>query len=296
MPDEVAGTDVQSETRPVTPEDGSGARLLAPAQPGTAVAAAPELEPQREAGESGSGEPGAGIETAAEASPPPAIVFPDRPWLANLRWIMSVLVIVFFIRSFIGEATIIPTGSMEQTILVGDHVFLNKLFYGPQVPFTNLRLPALRAVRRQQIIAFRYPRDPQMIYVKRVIGLPGEQLEIRHNRVFINAVPLAEPYAVFTTQSSRENIGPITIPEDHYFVMGDNRDNSYDSRFWGTVPAERTVPAENIVGEPLMVYWSYDAPSAAWLREGLANRARFYASVAAHFFTRTRWSRTGLVF
>lgn len=231
-------------------------------------------------------------ETAAERAPEskPTIHFPERAWLANLRWVMSVLLIVFFIRTFVGEATIIPTGSMENTILIGDHVFLNKLFYGPRVPFSAWRLPVLRAVKRQQIIAFRYPRDPQMIYVKRVIGLPGESVEIRRNRVFINGAELKESYTLFNSPALRDTWGPITIPPEQYFVMGDNRDNSYDSRFWGP------VPAENIVGEPLMVYWSYDATSDAWLGEGFANRARFYASVAAHFFSRTRWSRTGLTF
>ncbi len=226
------------------------------------------------------------------ASPPvPVAVFPRRSaFFDNLRWLLSVLFVVFFIRTFIGEATIIPTGSMENTILVGDHVFLNKLFYGPQIPFTPLKLPVLRAVGRQQIVAFRFPRDRSFVYVKRVIGLPGDTLEIRRDRVFINRQPLAEPYVFHSAPGLRENFGPIHIPADHYFVMGDNRDNSYDSRFWGT------VPAPNIVGEPLLVYWSYEAPSDAWLREGLMNRARFYASVAAHFFTKTRWSRTGLVF
>jgi signal peptidase I len=234
------------------------------------------------------------LDTATPLAQAPAertIVFrAPSAWAANLRWLLSVLLIVFFIRTFVGEATIIPTGSMENTILVGDHVFLDKLFYGPEVPFIGARLPALREVRRQQIIAFRFPGDPSMIYVKRVIGLPGDRIEIRRNLVFVNGLPLREPYAYFSTQSLRENFGPISIPADHYFVMGDNRDNSYDSRFWGP------VPGSNIVGEPLLVYWSYDAPSDAWLREGLMNKARFYASVAAHFFSKTRWSRTGLVF
>lgn len=232
----------------------------------------------------------AGTEPEAAAPRPIAVFRRPSPFFANVRWLLSVLFVVFFIRTFIGEATIIPTGSMENTILVGDHVFLNKIFYGPQIPFTPVRLPVLRAVGRQQIVAFRFPRDRSFVYVKRVIGLPGETLEIRRNRVFINGQPLGEPYVFHSVPGLRENFGPISIPAGHYFVMGDNRDNSYDSRFWGT------VPAHNIVGEPLLVYWSYEAPSDAWLREGLANRARFYASVAAHFFTRTRWSRTGLVF
>lgn len=198
--------------------------------------------------------------------------------------------IVFFIRTFIGEATIIPTGSMEKTILVGDHVFLNKLFYGPQIPFTDWKLPALRQIERQDIVAFRYPRDPGLIYVKRVIGLPGDRVEIRRGQVQVNGQRIDESYVMRTLPNLREHYGPMRVPDDHLFVMGDNRDNSHDSRFWGT------VPMRNVVGEPLLVYWSYEAPSDAWLREGAANRARFYASVAMNFFSKTRWSRTGLLF
>lgn len=210
--------------------------------------------------------------------------------LANVRWLLGVLLIVFFIRTFIGEATIIPTGSMERTILVGDHVFLNKLFYGPRIPFTNWKLPAWRQVQRQEIVAFRYPRDPSLIYVKRVIGLPGDRLEMRNTKVYVNGHRLDEPYVMHTRSNSRENFGPVTVPAGHLFVMGDNRDNSHDSRFWGP------VPLENVVGEPLLVYWSYEAPSDDWLSQGAMNRARFYASVAMNFFSRTRWARTGLLF
>ncbi len=244
-------------------------------------------------------QPGAGIpapETPAGESLAPAAARPRARrrraslLLANLRWLMGVLVIVFFIRSFVGEATIIPTASMEKTILVGDHVFLNKLLYGPQIPFTGWKLPVVRPIRRQDIVAFRYPRDPSLIYVKRVVGLPGDRLEIQRNRVRVNGQELDEPYVVHANPNLREQFGPITVPAGQFFVMGDNRDNSHDSRFWGT------VPEANIVGEPLMVYWSYEAPTDAWLREGAMNRARFYGSIAVNFFSKTRWARTGLLF
>lgn len=245
----------------------------------------------------------AGVEPAAarmlDVGPSPvvpALAVPPRrsgraaALLANARWLLGVLIVVFLIRTFVGEATIIPTASMERTILVGDHVFLYKFLYGPWIPFTDWRLPALKQVKRQDIIAFRYPGDPSMIYVKRIIALAGDTLEIKRNQVYVNRQKLNEPYAVHTTPSLRENFGPITIPVNYLFVMGDNRDNSSDSRYWGP------VPMNNIIGEPLLVYWSYEAPSDAWLREGAMNRARFYTSVAMNFFSKTRWSRTGLLF
>ena len=210
--------------------------------------------------------------------------------LAYVRWLVGIVVLVLLIRTFVGEATIIPTASMEQTILVGDHIFLNKLFYGPQIPFSSWRLPAVRQVQGQDIVAFRFPPDPSLIYVKRIIGLPGDRVEVRGHQVLINGQRLKEPYTVHTHPRRRENYGPSTVPAGHLFVMGDNRDNSNDSRFWGS------VPFENVVGKPLLVYWSYEAPTDDWLQEGFLNRARFYAAVARNFFSKTRWARIGLLF
>ena len=229
-------------------------------------------------------------EGAAPAAPPGAPRSGRSAVLAHIRWLASIVVLVFLIRTFVGEATIIPTASMENTILVGDHVFLNKLLYGPRVPFTDWRLPAVRRVQRQDIVAFRYPRDPSLIYVKRVIGLPGDRLEVRGHQVLVNEREPEEPYAVHTHPKRRENFSLITVPTGHLFVMGDNRDNSHDSRFWGP------VPLENVVGKPLLVYWSYEASTDDWLQEGVLNRARFYASVVMNFFSKTRWARTGLLF
>ncbi len=234
----------------------------------------------------------AGASAAPAAAPPPTRGRPSRgaTLLANVRWLLGVLLVVFFIRTFIGEATIIPTASMERTILVGDHVFLNKLYYGPQIPFTEWKLPTLRQIQRQEIVAFRYPRDPSVIYVKRVIGVAGDRLEVRSGRTYVNGRFVHEPYVVHTRLGTRENFGPVNVPDQHLFVMGDNRDNSHDSRFWGP------VPLDNVVGEPLVVYWSYEASSDDWLSQGARNRARFYATVAMNFFSKTRWSRTGLLF
>ena len=241
----------------------------------------------------------------------------------TVRSLLVVLLGVFCIRTFIAEATVIPTGSMEQTILIGDHVFLNKLLYGPRFPYTSLRIPPLRGVHRQDIVAFRYPRNPSVMFVKRVIGVGGDVIRIEDRRVFVNGQPLPEPYNHFQYSSTlplRDNFPPplnvletlpaawgldpswarempnfirkdgLLVPQGFLFCMGDNRDNSLDSRFWGF------VPLENVVGEPLFVYWSYDAPSRDWTSEELASRLKFDASILWNFFAKTRWSRTGKTF
>jgi signal peptidase I len=241
----------------------------------------------------------------------------------TVRSLLVVLLGVFCIRTFIAEATVIPTGSMEQTILIGDHVFLNKLLYGPRLPYTSLRIPPLRSVHRQDIVAFRYPRNPSVMFVKRVIAVGGDMLRIEDRKVLVNGEPLKEPYVQFQYSSTlplRDNFPPalnvldtlpaawgldpawsrempnfiradgLHVPQGFLFCMGDNRDNSLDSRFWGF------VPLENVVGEPLFVYWSYDAPSRDWTSEELTSRLRFDASILWNFFNKTRWSRTGKTF
>jgi signal peptidase I len=241
----------------------------------------------------------------------------------TLRSLLIVLVGVLCIRTFVAEATVIPTGSMESTILIGDHVFLNKLLYGPRLPYTSLRLPALRQIHRLDIVAFRYPRNPSVMFVKRVIGVGGDVVRIQDKKVYLNGQALFEPYAQFqypTPLPLRDDFPPspsllltlpaawgldpawtrempsyirndgLHIPPGYLFVMGDNRDNSLDSRFWGF------VPLENVVGEPLFVYWSYDAPTRDWTADSLEARLKFDASILWNFLKRTRWSRTGQTF
>ncbi len=271
-------------------------------------------------------EPLAASEPALEEKP----VQPEHQetvW-ETVRSLLIVLVAVLCIRTFVAEATVIPTGSMESTILVGDHVFLNKLLYGPHVPYTSLRLPPLRKVHRQDIVAFRYPVNPSVMFVKRVIGVGGDVVKIENKRVILDGKPLFEPYVQYLTypnQSShddlRDDFPPslsllqtypaylgldpawarkmpsfihsdgLHVPPGYLFVMGDNRDNSLDSRFWGF------VPLENVVGEPLFVYWSFDAPDPKdWQADTLAARLKFDVSIAWNFITHTRWSRTGQTF
>jgi signal peptidase I len=241
----------------------------------------------------------------------------------TLRSLVVVIAAVLCIRTFVAEATVIPTGSMERTILIGDHVFLNKLLYGPRLPYTSWRIPPLKSIHRQDIVAFRYPRNPSVMFVKRVIGMGGDVVRIENKKVHINGQLLNEPYVqsqalgIFPLRDNfppalsqletlpaawgldagwaREMAGFIRsdglhVPPGYLFVLGDNRDNSLDSRFWGL------VPETNIVGEPLFVYWSYDAPSNEWTNDDIVARLKFDLSIVWNLLRKTRWSRTGKVF
>lgn len=208
--------------------------------------------------------------------------------------LLIAVIFVNFARIFVFQAFKIPTGSMEDNLKVGDHIIVNKFIYGAGTALGGL-LP-LRDIRRGDIIVFRYPLQPETDYVKRVIGLPGETVEVRDKVVSINGTPLAEPYTMHVDPSiipprasepyrSRDQFGPYVVPDGTYFAMGDNRDRSSDSRFWGT------VPRSHIKGRAFMVYWSFEgtppsanAPAAARIRE--------LAGVLIHFFSKTRWERT----
>jgi signal peptidase I len=178
---------------------------------------------------------------------------------------------------------------MEGTILVGDHLFLNKMLYGPEIPLLHWRLPMLKTIHRGEIVVFRYPKDPAQTFLKRVAAVGGDRVEIRDGVLYVNSQAVREPYAVHhgPPHSAHEQMSPVVIPARQLFVMGDNRDNSLDSRDWGF------VPVTNVIGEPLLIYWSYDAPTSRWMDENFGHRMAFYSSIMENFFSRTRWRRTG---
>jgi len=213
------------------------------------------------------------------------------PLRMSTRRLIVLAAIVLGMRIFVGEASVVPTASMEGTILVGDHLFMDKLLYGPEIPLVHWRLPALKTIHRGDIVVFRYPKDVTETFLKRVTAIGGDSLEIKNGVLYVNSKPVQEPYAVHhaPVHSPEESWGPTVVPEGKLFVMGDNRDNSSDSRDWGF------VPMSNVIGEPLFVYWSYDAPTARWLDENPKHRISFYASIAGNFFSNTRWSRTGML-
>jgi len=165
------------------------------------------------------------------------------------------LVLAFFIRTFVVQAFKIPSGSMLNTLLIGDHLLVSKFKYGVRLPFTDTVVLPFSDPQLQDIVVFEYPQDPSKDFIKRVIGLPGDTIEIRNKVVYRNGQPLKEPYVQYTDQrilpGPRDNMAPLAVSPGEYFVMGDNRDESLDSRFWGTV--ERNA----ILGKAWIIYWSW---------------------------------------
>jgi signal peptidase I len=195
-------------------------------------------------------------------------------------------IIALFATTFTIQAFKIPTGSMESNLLIGDHLLVNKFIYGLNSGFFSKFLP-YREPKRGDIIVFKYPGGVETAYVKRLIGMPGDTIEVKDRTVFVNGQPLKENYTQFNeTTFYRDPYGPKVIPQGSYFAMGDNRDNSADSRAWGF------VPRDYILGKALVIYWSFETPRDEYLRTGFGDRLKQYFDVAVNFFTKTRWQRT----
>jgi len=175
-------------------------------------------------------------------------------------------ILAFIIRSFVIQAFKIPSGSMLQTLQIGDHLLVNKFIYGVRIPFTDTFVAHFASPKFKDVIVFEFPEDPSKDFIKRVIGTPGDVLEMRNKVLYRNGEKLDEPYIQHTDpriQLRRDSFGPITVPADKYFVMGDNRDESYDSRFWGYVDLNK------IEGKALILYWSWEGFSnIRWNRIG----------------------------
>jgi signal peptidase I len=220
------------------------------------------------------------------------------------EWYESLLVagaFVLFVRTFVVQTYQVPTGSMEKTILVGDHLLVNKFVFGPRLPALAHLLP-YREVRRGDIIVFKKPEDDVNdgnVLVKRAVAGPGDTVLVRDKALFVKGQPADGPYVQHIdpevyrpgeTGASemalrRDQFGPFTVPPNSYFGMGDNRDNSLDSRFWGP------IPRGNIFGRPFLIYWSYEAEPNSHIWRGPLAKIRQLAGVAVHFFSRTRWDR-----
>lgn len=171
--------------------------------------------------------------------------------------IVIAILIALFIRAFIVQAFKIPSGSMEPTLLIGDHLLVNKFSYGIKLPFVDKKVLVFQQPQRGDIVVFIFPRDQSKDFIKRVVGVAGDKVEIRHKKIYINDQLWDDSHGVYRDPDvdnlvPRDNCGPIEVPPGHVFVMGDNRDRSYDSRFWGFVPLDQ------IKGKALILYWSWD--------------------------------------
>jgi len=207
--------------------------------------------------------------------------------------IIIAVILALFIRTWMVQAFKIPTGSMEQSLLIGDHLLVNKFVFAPTATGVERALFPSADVERGDILVFKYPVEPARDFIKRVVGLPGETLELRDKHVYIDGAKLDEAYLQPMTPSRlggvvldrRDHFGPVTVPENHYFMMGDNRDNSEDSRFWGP------LPHANVKGRAMLIYWSYAATEELMPEPGLGATIRRVGSVVLNFFTGTRWDR-----
>ncbi len=249
----------------------------------------------------------------AVVDPAPAIdvaLKPDPPRGTIAEWAITILLLLFGTTTLV-QAFVIPTGSMEDTLLIGDHLLVDKLAYAPAGRVSKYLLP-YTPVKRGDIIVFRYPVDISQTFVKRVIGVPGDHLKIINQQIYRNGVKLTEPYVYHKNpypDSYRDNFpssepnlmlmdrakemlannvvnGEVIVPPASFFAMGDNRDNSLDSRYWGF------VPRDNIIGKPLIIYWSYNASTESLASSSVTNLASHFLDLAEHFFTKTRWDRT----
>ncbi len=238
----------------------------------------------------------------------------EKPKETTPEFIASIAVVLvtgLFIITFIIQAFEIPSSSMENTLLIGDHVFVNRIIFSPETKWIRSLLP-YRNPRHGDVFVFLSPSEPGLYVVKRVIGTPGDHIRLEDGVVYRNGKRLDEPYVIRRgdynayrdnfpdvpaspydelspewrlTLSSHIQNGELVVPPDSYFAMGDNRDVSLDSRYWGF------VPRENVIGRPEFIYWSFETPPREYLRTSIADRISFFVRIVIHFFDQTRWSR-----
>jgi signal peptidase I len=243
---------------------------------------------------------------------------PRETTVEFLASLAAVLVTGLFIITFIVQAFEIPSSSMENTLLIGDHVFVNREQFAPPTRWLAPILP-YRQIHHGDIVVFLSPAEPGLYVVKRIIGIPGDRLHLRDGVVYRNGEKLNEPYVIHQTgelsynpyrdnfpsvaPSEMSNVTPdwelalpqhiegddLVVPANSYFGMGDNRDVSLDSRYWGF------IPRENVIGRPMFIYWSFETPAGQYLEREVGQRIAFLVHVVVHFFDETRWRRTFMV-
>lgn len=238
---------------------------------------------------------------------------PEQPKETPAEFISSIaslLVTGLFIITFCLQAFEIPSSSMVKTLLIGDHVFVDRVRLAP--PTKWMKLIPYREVKRGDIVVFVSPAEPGLYVVKRIIGVPGDRIHLRDNVLYLNGQPQNEPYVIHDgtynpyrdqfpaipasespsvtpewqlTMRSHIQGDDVVVPPDSYFGMGDNRDVSLDSRFWGF------IPRENVIGRPMIIYWSFETPAGQYMKQEMSDRIAFLFRIVIHFFDETRWSR-----
>jgi signal peptidase I len=251
--------------------------------------------------------------TAKPEQPRPKTSLKSEPARNGIaEWAVTIILLLFGTTTLV-QAFVIPTGSMEDTLLIGDHLLVDKLAYAPSGSISKYLLP-YEEPKHGDIIVFRFPGDISQTFVKRVIGVPGDRIKMVDRLVYRNGVPLYEPYVYHKSypEPMRDNFphdpipieypkgealqrdmlenhvvnGEVVVPPDFYFAMGDNRDDSLDSRYWGF------VPRDNIIGKPLLIYWSYRASTEDLAGSSVGSLIGHIVDLGEHFFSRTRWDRT----
>lgn len=208
-----------------------------------------------------------------------------------LEAFLIAVIFATFARTYVVQAFKIPTGSMEHNLLIGDHILVNKFLYAPTASSLERFLLPQREIQRGDVVVFKYPEDPSRDFIKRCVGLPGDEIDLAGDRLRVNGQVVDDASYVHYLHRGRfrERFGPVVVPADQYFCMGDNRDNSRDSRSWGG------VPASYVKGRAFMVYWSYNGGRESLSWPGYWGKLRQLAGVARGFFVKTRWSRTFMI-
>ncbi len=239
---------------------------------------------------------------------------PKETTVEFLSSLAAVLVTGLFIITFVVQAFEIPSSSMEKTLLIGDHVFVNRVQFAPKTGWAGPLVP-YRDVHFRDIVVFLSPQTPGLYVVKRIIGVPGDRIHLRNGVVYRNGQPLDEPYvdhdkdAPDSYRNDFPSVPPppddlniwgdwasvlpsyiqgddIVVPPDHYFAMGDHRGVSLDSRYWGF------IPKQNVIGRPMFIYWSFETPEDQYQKTGVGDRVSFLGHIILHFFDKTEWKRT----
>ena len=193
-------------------------------------------------------------------------------WREYAEALVMAVLLALFIRTFVVQAFKIPSGSMLPTLQIGDHLLVNKFIYGLRIPFVGKRILDFREPEREDVVVFIYPQDRSKDFIKRIMALPGERVEIRNKQVYIDGERVSDEFGIYdppgggSLRNPRDNHPPFVVPEGHVFVLGDNRDHSHDSRFWGP------VPIDDILGKAFILYWSWDAERfrPRWGRLGMS--------------------------